>query len=113
MRKRYAFRVDRPASTAKVRNTSTLDDNTTQAALGLLIRLDHVLNLSGSKIPGRKGQGGAPGPHRREGKDGSGIDAKIHEAASYGLGALLAVQYPNGAWPQRFSSPPDPARSSR
>jgi len=35
-------------------------------------------------------------------------DAKIHEAAEYGLAALLAAQYPNGAWPQRFDAPPDP-----
>jgi hypothetical protein len=37
-------------------------------------------------------------------------DARIHEAAEYGLGKLLAVQYPNGAWPQRFDAAPDPEK---
>jgi hypothetical protein len=34
-------------------------------------------------------------------------DAVIHEAALYALDRLAAAQYPNGAWPQRFSRPPD------
>jgi hypothetical protein len=33
----------------------------------------------------------------------------IHDAARYGLDSLLKAQYPNGAWPQRFSEFPDPA----
>jgi len=28
----------------------------------------------------------------------------------FGLDSLLRVQYPNGAWPQRFVEPPDPAK---
>ena len=32
----------------------------------------------------------------------------FHEAALYGLNALLGAQFPNGAWPQQFSRPPDP-----
>ncbi|MGQ9573822.1 MAG: pectate lyase [Thermoguttaceae bacterium] len=85
-RKRYAYRVEpAPAEPRKAgqANTSTLDDNTTQAALRLLIRLDQCLEFK---------------------------DAPIHEAARYGLGCLLAVQYPNGAWPQRFEGPADPAK---
>jgi hypothetical protein len=35
-------------------------------------------------------------------------DEKIHEAVEYSLARLLAVQYPVGAWPQRFTTPPDP-----
>jgi hypothetical protein len=35
-------------------------------------------------------------------------DAAIHEAAQFALDRLVAVQYPNGAWPQRFVTPPDP-----
>lgn len=80
-RRRYAYRVDPPAQRSRQRNTSTLDDNTTQAALRLLMRLDKALDFE---------------------------DAKIHEAARYALSSLLKVQYPNGAWPQRFDAPPDP-----
>jgi PelA/Pel-15E family pectate lyase len=77
-RRRYAYRVDGGGSDA--RNVSTLDDNVTQAALSLLMRLDAVLDFQ---------------------------DAEIHEAAQFGLSALLAAQFPNGAWPQRFTGPPD------
>jgi len=79
-RQRYAYRVDPAPEGKSQRNTSTLDDNTTQAALRLLMALDETLDFK---------------------------DAKIHEAAVYGLGSLLAVQYPIGAWPQRFEGPPD------
>lgn len=79
-RQRYAYRVDPPSEGSRQRNTSTLDDNTTQAALRLLMRLDKTLDFD---------------------------DAKIHEAAQFGLSALLSVQYPNGAWPQRFERPPN------
>jgi hypothetical protein len=33
-------------------------------------------------------------------------DASIHEATLYALDGLMKAQYPNGAWPQRFSAPP-------
>lgn len=79
-RKRYAYRADGPPQRGQ-RNTSTLDDNTTQAALRLLMRLDQTLKFQ---------------------------DAKIHQAAQLGLSSLLKVQYPIGAWPQRFTDPPDP-----
>lgn len=79
-RRRYAYRVDPPAENGRPRNTSTLDDDTTQAALRLLMRLDKTLDFE---------------------------DAKIREAARFGLTSLLVVQYPNGAWPQRFERPPD------
>ena len=36
-------------------------------------------------------------------------DEAIHEAALYSLRKLMEVQYPNGAWSQRYSSAPDPA----
>lgn len=64
----------------KARNVSTLDDETTQSALGLLMRVDHALEQQ---------------------------DREIHESAIYAIERLLAVQYPNGAWPQRFDGPPD------
>jgi len=81
-RRRYAYRID-DVSQSKQRNTTTLDDNTTQAALRLLMRLDRTLKFQ---------------------------DVKIHEAVEYALAALLDAQYPNGAWPQRFDAPPDPAQ---
>ena len=67
--------------TNKRRNQSTLDDNTTQCALQLLMKVDKILDFK---------------------------DPDIHRAVMYGLDALLKVQYPNGAWPQRFTAPPDP-----
>jgi PelA/Pel-15E family pectate lyase len=83
-RQRYAYRVD-PVND-KQRNTSTLDDNTTQAALRFLMRLDQALAFR---------------------------DAQIHEAAEYALQSLLDAQCPIGAWPQRFSSPhPEPDKLS-
>jgi PelA/Pel-15E family pectate lyase len=79
LRKRYAYRVD--ADKADARNVTTLDDNTTQSALRLLMRVDRALQFQ---------------------------DPKIHEAAGYALASLLKAQYPNGAWPQRFDRFPDP-----
>lgn len=77
-RSKYAYRIDGGGDGA--RNVSTLDDNTTQAALRFLMRVDRALDFK---------------------------DKPIHEAVEYALSSLLAVQYPNGAWPQRFSEPPD------
>ena len=80
-RARYAYRADGAEEAKGRRNTSTLDDNTTQAALRLLMALDETLKQS---------------------------DEAIHKAAMTGLETLLAVQYPIGAWPQRFEEPPNP-----
>jgi PelA/Pel-15E family pectate lyase len=77
-RRRYAYRAD-PDSQGG-RNVSTLDDNTTQAALRLLVELDRELDFA---------------------------DEAIHRSATSGLAALRRVQYPNGAWPQRFEGPPE------
>jgi len=77
----YAYRFE-PAPGKQNRNLTTLDDNNTQEALRFLVELDEALAFG---------------------------DAKIHEAAQYALTKLLAAQYPNGAWPQRFDAPPDPA----
>ncbi len=62
---------------------TTLDDNKTQSCLTFLMRLDAELEFQ---------------------------DAALHEAVLFGLDALVKVQYPNGAWPQQFSSPPDAAK---
>jgi len=80
-RRKYAYRADGEDSGS--RNVTTLDDNTTQSALRYLMRVDRVLEFK---------------------------DKKIHEAVDFALGSLLNAQYPNGAWPQRFSEPPDPAK---
>lgn len=65
------------------RNTSTLDDRTTQSALQLLMRVDKTLKLK---------------------------DPEIHKAAMFCLESLMKNQFPNGAWPQRFRLPPDPSK---
>jgi len=81
-RAKYAYRADgKPEE--KARNVSTLDDDTTQSSLRCLMRIDHALDFK---------------------------DEAIHEAARYALGKLMAAQYPNGAWPQRFTGAPDPAK---
>jgi hypothetical protein len=59
---------------------TTLDDNVTQAAVRLLMRVDRALEFK---------------------------DPQIHGAARFALDGLIAAQYPNGAWPQRFSQPPE------
>lgn len=84
--KKWLFRRDVEAGdtvTRRRRNRSTLDDNKTQSALQLLMRVDKVLSFK---------------------------DQEIHHAVMYGLNALLKVQYPNGAWPQGFIDPPDPEK---
>jgi len=67
----------------KRRSRSTLDDNKTQSALLFLLELAHL----------------------PECKD----DAELHAALKYGMDAVLGAQFPNGAWPQQFSGPADPA----
>ena len=79
-RKNYAYKSE--GGIGKT-NTTTLDDNTTQAALMFLIHIDQALAES---------------------------DQAIHDAVVYALDKLLAAQYPNGAWPQRFVEAPDPAK---
>jgi PelA/Pel-15E family pectate lyase len=80
-RKKAAYRTDR--GNEKGRNVTTLDDNTTQAALRLLMFVDRALGFK---------------------------DEKVHEAALFGLDSLLMAQYPNGAWPQRYDAFPDPKK---
>ena len=88
-RKSYPYRVDnnctaanRPAGAEQWSQPyTTLDDNTTQGSLRLLMRVDQALGFK---------------------------DAAIHEAALYALTKLGEAQYPNGAWPQRFYQPSDP-----
>lgn len=56
-------------------NMSMLDDDTTQAALRFLMRLDRTVQPA---------------------------DAKLHECVEYGLAALLKVQYPIGAFAHNY-----------
>lgn len=79
-RRGYAYRKD---GRTDAHNVTTLDDDTTQAALRCLIQVDRALNFE---------------------------NTAVHEAALYGLDCLLKAQYPNGAWPQRYNTFPDPAR---
>ena len=71
--KRAASGTERP---------TTLDDNVTQAAVRVLMRIDRELGFK---------------------------DAPIHEAARFALDSLVKAQYPNGAWPQRYSQFPAPS----
>lgn len=85
-RKKYAYRADGTAAGEGKKvpmNVTTLDDDNTQSAIRFLLELDHDLG---------------------------GKDVAIHNCLTTALQTLLAVQYPNGAWPQRFSAPPDPAQ---
>ena len=59
-------------------NVSSLDDGQSQAALQLLMAADQALGFK---------------------------DAEIHEAAEYGLNALLKAQFPCGAFPQAWTGP--------
>lgn len=75
MRKKQAYRADSGKANGKGKNISTLDDDTTQSATAFLAELDAALDFK---------------------------NEKIHEAAQYALKRLLAVQYPNGGYGQRF-----------
>jgi PelA/Pel-15E family pectate lyase len=77
-RARFAYR-DQAAGRGQ--NASTLDDDTTQAALRFLIRADRALGFK---------------------------DAVVHDSVRYGIECLLKAQYPNGAWPQRWDKFPEP-----
>jgi len=62
------------------RNVSSLDDGQTQAALQMLIHTDRAFDFK---------------------------HAEIHDAALFGLKALLAAQFANGAFPQGWIGPVD------
>ncbi len=77
-RKRLAYRE---GGKEKARNVTTLDDDTTQAAVRFLAKADRALGFR---------------------------DAKVHEAVRFALESLLEAQYPNGAWPQGYDRFPEP-----
>lgn len=80
-RRGYMYRVD--GKNAGKRNETTFDDNKSQSALMLLMHVDEAMSFE---------------------------DAKLHDAVEYAIAGMLAAQYPNGAWPQRFSGPPDASK---
>lgn len=84
-RQRYPYRADGNCNPANPRGrpVTNLDDNVTQACTRLLMRIDKALDFS---------------------------DKAIHEAALFALDSLIKAQYPIGAWPQRYSEFPDPAK---
>jgi PelA/Pel-15E family pectate lyase len=81
-RKQYQYRSDHNCADGR-RGVTNLDDNVTQAAVRVLMRVDRALQFQ---------------------------DKAIHEAALFALEKLMAAQYPIGAWPQRFRQPPDPSK---
>ncbi len=90
-RLRYAYRVDamdapdERTTRGKKRNTTTLDDNTTQSALRFLMHVDLETKFA----------------HER-----------IHSAVLFALDRLIEAQWANGAWPQRFDEQHDPAANA-
>lgn len=80
----HPYRADGRCKTpdAGPERQATLDDNVTQAAARVLMRVDRDLGFK---------------------------DAAIHEASRFALDSLIRAQYPNGAWPQRYTRFPDPA----
>jgi len=84
-RKQYPYRADGGCEGAFAAGgpVTTLDDNITQGAIRLLMRVDRELRFQ---------------------------DPKIRDAARFALDSLVKAQYPNGAWPQRYNRFPDPER---
>ena len=83
-RGQFPYRADGRCKTdaAKAQNDwpTTLDDNVTQAAVRLLMRVDRELGFA---------------------------DRDVNAASRFALDSLVRAQYPNGAWPQRFARFPD------
>src|SRR5262245_50517227 len=74
-RAQFPYRADGSCNNGpqtRLERQTTLDDNITQAAMRLLMRVDRALNFK---------------------------DAAVHEAALFALDNLIKAQYPNGAWP--------------
>ncbi len=79
-RAQYSYRADGPCEQSRPGvGYTTLDDNVSQAAMRLLMRVDRELGLK---------------------------DESIHGAVVFGLERLIEAQYENGAWPQRYAALP-------
>ncbi len=79
-RGKFPYRAD---GGTEGKNVTTLDDDTTQAAVRFLLRADRACAFT---------------------------NEAVHRCVTAALASLLAAQYPNGAWPQRFEAPPDAAK---
>ncbi|MFM9962763.1 MAG: pectate lyase [Planctomycetaceae bacterium] len=79
-RKKFAYRVEKERD--KQKNHTTFDDDKTQSAMRLLMRLDQTLKFK---------------------------DAKLHEASLFALDSVVKAQFPNGGWGQGYDSFPNPA----
>ncbi len=79
-RKKFAYRVEKERE--KQNNHTTFDDDKTQSAMRLLMRLDQVLKFK---------------------------DEKLHEASLFALDSVVKAQFPNGGWGQGYDSFPNPA----
>lgn len=77
-RARFAYRVDSQHAKRPF-NTTTFDDDKSQAAIRAMMRLDQVLEFR---------------------------EPSIHESVEYALNSVLKAQFPNGAWSQGFSEFP-------
>ena len=73
--RKYAYRVRGEQSAGN--NLTTFDDDKTQSALTFLMHIDEALGFA---------------------------DADIHAAVDFALPKILAAQYPNGAWPQQYTT---------
>lgn len=81
-RRRVAYRKD-GGSGARAKNVTTLDDDTTQAALRFLVRADAAFGFT---------------------------NGTVAEAVVSVVDALAKAQYPNGAWPQGYEEFPDTSK---
>ena len=83
-RKQYPYRADKNCEAPNPgRHYTTLDDNVTQAAVRLMMRVDRELKFE---------------------------DKELHGGVMFALDQLINAQYPNGAWPQRYHQFADPAK---
>jgi hypothetical protein len=80
-RKKFAYRVEK--SRDKQNNHTTFDDDKTQSAMRLLMRVDQALKFK---------------------------DEKLHEASLFALDSVVKAQFPNGGWGQGYDEFPDPAK---
>lgn len=79
-RKKFAYRVEKPRD--KQNNHTTFDDDKTQSAMRLLMRLDQVLKFN---------------------------DEKLHEASLFAIDSVVKAQFLNGGWGQGYEEFPNPA----
>ncbi|QDV37965.1 hypothetical protein [Tautonia plasticadhaerens] len=79
----YAYRDNPPGAKGSKRDRrfTTLDDDTTQASVRFLVRLDEALGFE---------------------------NERIHEAAGYALESILRAQHPNGGWYVWWEEFPEP-----